>query len=98
MMAAKVLPTQSFLTVNGPVKVEYVEFLGTLTTSTGTTQTEVSDGDSFDSKMVGPKFVIVTNSDDGDDTSWTATISGKTITLTSTGASDVALRCIVVGH
>jgi hypothetical protein len=96
---ANLLPTQSFLTVNGPVKVEYIEFKGTITLSDGvTTQTGVDDADTFDSKMVAPKFVIVTSQDDDADIAWQHTISGKRVTLTSTGASADDISCIVIGH
>jgi hypothetical protein len=96
---ANLLPTQSFLTVQGPVKVEYVQFKGTITLSDGTTtQTGVDTADTFDSKMVAPKFVIVVSQDDDADIAWEHSISGKRITLTSTGAAADDISCIVIGH
>lgn len=95
---ANLLPTQSFLTVQGPVKVEYLEFTGTITDSTGSTQAGVDTGDTFDSKMVTPKFCIITSKDDASDTAWEYSISGKRVTLTNTGASAVEITVIVIGH
>jgi hypothetical protein len=98
---ANLLPTQSFLTVQGPVKVEYLEFTGTITISGGTTtQAGVDDGDTFDSKMVAPKFLTVTSKDDASDTAWDYAINSSTgrITLTNTGAAAVEITVTVVGH
>ena len=95
---ANLLPTQSFLTVQGPVKVEYIEFTGTITDSDGATQSGVDDADTFDSKMVSPKFVVVTSKDDASDTAWEYSISGKRVTLTNSGASAVEITAIVIGH
>lgn len=93
---AALLPTTDFVFKLGPMTMELIEFTGTVTTTTGTTQTGISTGDTFSTKMVTPKHVFVQWDSNGGDGS-TTSISGKTITLTNTGLTNQTVRFLVFG-
>ncbi len=94
---ADVVPTTRFVTALGPVKVEFIEFTGTVTISTGGTQTGVDTADTYTSSLVTPKFAFVQTDVDGAD-GWATSISNKVITLTNSGVSAQTVKMIVVGH
>jgi hypothetical protein len=79
------------------MKMEVLNFLGTITLSTGGTQTGVDDADTFSTLMVRPQFALVVANDDASDTAWETTFSDKTVTLTNTSATAVDVNIIVFG-
>jgi len=93
---AQLLPTTDVVFALGPMKMEVIEFTGTVTTSTGTTQTGISTADTFNTKMVRPTQVFVQWDSNGGDGS-TTSISGKTITLTNTGLTNQTVRFLIFG-
>jgi hypothetical protein len=93
---AKLLPTTRFQAALGPMKVEVLEFTGSVTTSTGTTQTGISTGDTFDTHMVRPTQIFPQWDSNGGDGS-TTSISGKTVTFTNTGVTNQTVRFLIFG-
>jgi hypothetical protein len=78
--------------------MEVVEFTGTVTLADGSsTQSGMTDDDTFDSKLVRPTQVFVQLDVENADNSIT-TVSGKTITFVNTGQSNVTVRFIVFGY
>jgi len=94
---ADLAPTSRYIVALGPIKMEIVEFTGTVTLSSGaSTQTGVASGDTFKSNLASPSFalgVVNTVAEDGTDVS----ISGKTLTMTNTGLTDGDMRVLVFG-
>lgn len=93
---ATLLPSTQVLTVLGPIKMEIIEFTGTITDTTGATQTGISTADTFDTLMVTPAQVFIQVDVDGVDGS-TSSISGKRITFTNTSQTNITARFIVFG-
>lgn len=81
-MAAASSVTQ-YTTVQGPIKVEYIE--GTF----------ASSGDTVESRLQNPKWAYALTNADGGGAS--TSISGKTITVTDSGISSSVVHLIVVG-
>ena len=94
---AILLATTSKVFALGPMKCELAEFTGTVTTSTGTTQTGISTADTFDSKLVRPLHVFPQVDVDGVDGS-TTSISGKRITFTNSGQTNITARFLIFGY
>ncbi len=94
---ADLLPTVRHTAALGPMKMEVLNFLGTITLSTGGTQTGVDTADTFKTLMVRPQFAFVVSNDDASDTAWETSFSDKTVTLTNSGASAVDINVIVFG-
>jgi hypothetical protein len=94
---AAIEPTTRYVTALGPVKMEVMEFTGTVNVVGGGTQTGVDNADTVDTLIQGPKFALVVADSDASDTAWATSISGKTITLTNTGASGVNIRILAFG-
>jgi hypothetical protein len=84
MMAAATSVT-SFITVHGPIKIEWV------------TCTMASDGDDYASKLVTPKFAVANLNDTGTANCVTS-ISGKTVTVVNADISASLVHLIIVGH
>ena len=94
---AKLLASTNKVFAIGPMKMELIEFTGTVTTSTGTTQTGISTADTFDTTMVRPVHIFPQVDVNGVDGS-TTTISGKTVTFTNTGQTNITARFLVFGY
>jgi len=100
---AEVLPTNRYVVALGPIKMEVLNFTGTITTADSagnpstTTQTGVDTADTFKTLIQNPKFAMVVADSDSSDTAWSTSFSGKTCTLTNTGASAVNIRVLVFG-
>lgn len=93
---ATLLPTTDIVTALGPIKMEIIEFTGTVTTSTGTTQTGISTADTFSTKIQRPLQVFIQLDVENADGS-TSSISGKTVTFTNGGQSNVTARFLIFG-
>ena len=93
---ASLLPTTRYVTALGPIKMEIVEFTGTVTLATGGTQTGISTADTFDSQLVRPLQVFIQIDVENADNS-TSSISGKTVTFTNGGQTNVTARFLVFG-
>jgi hypothetical protein len=97
-MAAKLLPTTDRLHAIGPMKMEIIEFTGTVTLADRSgTQSGISDDDTFDTQMVRPVHIFPQVDVDGVDGS-TTTISGKTVTFVNTSQANVTARFLVFGY
>ncbi len=96
-MAAKLLATTSKVFALGPMKCELVEFTGTVTKADGSgTQSGITTADTFDSRLVRPLHIFPQVDVDGVDGS-TTSISGKTVTFTNAGQSNVTARFLIFG-
>ena len=96
-MATITKSDRSLIAALGPMKMEVMEFTGTITDSTGSTQTGVDTADTIESFLANPTFAIVVADSDASDTAWSTSFSGKTLTLTNTGASAVNIRVLIFG-
>jgi hypothetical protein len=95
---AALLPTTRYITALGPIKMEIVRFAGTVTTTTGTTQTGVTSADTFTTLIQNPNFAICVNDGDTVNTSWVTSFSGKTATMTNSGVSNAnGINLLVFG-
>ena len=74
----------SYVTAQGPIKVEYVS--ATFTSST----------DTYVSKLVRPLFVLAAKNGSGT-AQTTTSISGKTITVTDAGISSTVVNMLIIG-
>jgi hypothetical protein len=94
---ADLTPTNRYIVALGPIKMEIIDFTGTITLSdASSSQTGVASGDTFKSNLGSPSFalgVVNTVAEDGTDVS----ISGKTLTITNTGLTDGDMRVLVFG-
>ena len=96
-MAAELIPTNRYIVALGPIKMEIIDFTGTITQSDGsTTQTGVTSADTFKSNLASPSFALGVANTVAED-SFDVSISGKTLTMTNTGLSDGDCRILVFG-
>jgi len=98
---AELIPTNKFVTVLGPVKMEVINLAGTVTTSTGTTQTGASDADTTRTTLQRAMFAVgVITSDDVTITrsmNVTITEATKLLTLNSSDLANDNVAILVFG-
>jgi hypothetical protein len=94
---AALLPTSRYIVALGPIKMEIVEFTGTVTLEGGgSTQTGVTSADTYKSLLQNPKFALGVANTVAED-SFDVSISGKTLTMTNTGLTSGDARILTFG-
>ena len=76
----------SYVTVHGPIKIEWV------------TCTMANTADTYASKLVTPKFAFANTNTAADTVQATTVITGKSVAVTCTDISASEVQLIIVGH